>query len=402
MNYFKLRGGIGTTGKDAGLYLLESYFVGNPIIQSLNQHDITFPFNGQPGFTVGNYIGNPELKPELTTLYEIGADIALFKDRLNIAYTYYNSVHSNQIINVGLPSSSGYTTTASNVGEMTNKGHELAITLKPIHGLVNGLDWDINFIYSKNKNNVVKISDDSDELVIAGPYTNGSISIVAKEGLPFGTFKSTIWETTTDGKYIVGPNGLPVLTGEEYYIGNFQPDFKYSFGSALGFKGFSFNILFDVKKGGKFLSITKNQAEFNGTSLSSLLGNREKFVLENTVIKQADGTFLPNDVEVTAQELYAVSDVIFGGSSLMIDASYVKLRELGLTYTVPKSLLKKFPVKSASIGVYGTNLKFWLPEENTYADPEINGPGLSGNATGIETTQTPPSHSYGVKLSFIF
>jgi hypothetical protein len=285
---------------------------------------------------------------------------------------------------------------------MTNKGHELGITFKPIHGLVNGLDWDINFIYSKNKNNVVKISDDSDELVIAGPYTNGSISVVAKEGLPFGTFKSTVWDKTDDGKYIVGSNGLPVLTGEEDYIGNFQPDYKYSFGSALGYKGFSFNILFDVKKGGKFLSITKNQSEFNGTSLSSLLGNREAFVLENTVIEQADGTYLPNDVEVTAQELYAVSDVIFGGSSLMIDASYVKLRELGLTYTVPKSLLKKFPVKSASIGVYGSNLKFWLPEENTYADPEINGPGLSGNATGIETTQTPPSKSYGVKLSLIF
>ena len=404
MNYFKLRGGIGTTGKDAGLYLLESYFIGNPTLQILNQHDITTPLNGQPGFTVGNVIGNPELKPELTTLYEIGADIAFFKDRLNVAYTYYNSVHSNQIIEVGLPATSGYTLTSSNVGEMTNKGHELSLTLKPIHGLVNGLDWDINFIYSKNKNEVVKISDDSKELVIAGPYTNASVSVVAREGLPFGTFKSTVWKTTEDGKYIVGTNGFPVLTSEEKYIGNFQPDYKYSLGTSLGFKGFRFNVLFDVRKGGKFFSITKNQSEFNGTSMSSLLGNREAFVLEegNSVIEMEDGTYVPNDVEVTAQDLYAVSDVQFGGPSLMIDASYVKLREMGLTYTLPKSLLKGMPVKTASLGIYGTNLKFWLPEENKYADPEINGPSLSGNATGIETTQTPPAHSYGVKLNLTF
>jgi TonB-linked SusC/RagA family outer membrane protein len=402
LNFLKIRGGIGTTGKDADLYLLESYFVGNPVIQSLNQHDITTPLNGQPGFTVGNYIGNPDLKPELTTLYELGADIALLKDRINLTYTYYTSLHSNQIIRVGLPSSSGYTETASNVGKMTNKGHELGITLKPIHGLVNGLDWDINFIFSKNDNKVNKISDDSDELVIGGPYTNGSISIVAKEDLPFGTFKSTVWEQNSDGKFLVDQTGLPVLTAEEEYLGSFQPKYKYSLGSSIGFKGLTLNVLIDAKVGGKFLSITKNQAEFNGTSLTSLIGARDSFILENTVVKLEDGTYSQNNNKVTAQQLYAVSDVLFGGSSLLIDASFVKLRELGLSYTLPKSLLKKFNIKNATIGVYGNNLKFWLPEENTYADPEINGPGLSGNTTGIETTQTPPSHSYGVKLNLIF
>jgi hypothetical protein len=80
----------------------------------------------------------------------------------------------------------------------------------------------------------------------------------------------------------------------------------------------------------------------------------------------------------------------------------VKLREIGLKYQLPKNVLSKTPFKNATVGVYAKNVKFWLPDENTFADPEVTGPALTGNATGIETTQVPPSRSYGVTLSLIF
>ncbi|GAA5225215.1 TonB-dependent receptor domain-containing protein [Membranihabitans marinus] len=403
LDFLKLRASIGTTGKDAGLYLLESTFLGNSTLQALNSgHSLTFPLNGQSGFTVSDVIGNPGLKPELTTTYEFGADIGFFDSRFNVEYTYYSSDHTDQIVEISLPSSSGFTSTTGNIGKMTNKGHELSLNIKPIDGMVKDLYWDVNLIYSKNTNEVVKISEDTDELTVGGPYTNAAVSIVAKEGYPFGTFKSTTVATTDDGRTIVGADGLPTLTSDEYYFDAYQPDWTASASTSLSYKGIGFNILFDYRKGGSFLSTTKDQLEFNGTATTTLLNDREPFVFPNSVFENEDGTYSPNEVEVTAQDIYAISGTTFGGNSLLVDATYLKLREIGLSYSLPKKLLANSPLTHAKVSLFVHNLKFWLPSENTYADPEINGPGLSGNAAGVETTQIPPSKSYGINLALKF
>lgn len=403
LSFLKLRGSVGTTGKDAGLYLLRSSFIGNPIFQPLaGGHDLTFPLNGQSGFTVSNTIGNPNLRPELTTTYEFGADLGLFDNKINIEYTWYNSVHTDQIVEISLPASTGFTLTTSNIGEMTNKGHELAVNLKPIDGVVQDLYWDVDLIYSKNVNEVVSISDESDELVTGGPYTNASVSVVAKEGLPFGTFKSATASRTDAGEVIVGAGGLPVLTPDEQYFGSYQPDWTASASTRLRYKGIGFNILFDYRKGGVFFSTTKDQLEFNGTALSTLVNNREPFVIPNSVVEDESGNYVPNETEVTAEDIYAISGTAWGGNSLLIDATFLKLREIGLSYTLPKNLLGAAPISDVTVSLFAHNLKFWLPDENTYADPEIGGPTLNGNAAGVETSQTPPSKSYGINLSLTF
>ncbi len=400
VSFWKFRASYGTTGKDAALFLLASTYDGNPTIQTFgNNHDIFFPLNGQPGFSVNDQIGNPNLKPELTTSFEIGTDIGFWDNRLNIEYTYYSNVHSNQIITVNLPASTGYSFTSANIGEMTNKGHELGLRFTPI--MTPDFSWNLFGTYAKNFNEVVKITDAQDELVVGGPYTNGAISIVAKTGLPYGTFRSTVPEMV-DGKMLVDDSGLPVLTADEKYLGSYQPKFLASFGTNFTYKGFRLGGLLDIKSGGTFLSITKNQAEFNGTALSTLEGDRLPFVIPNSVVKLEDGTYGPNTTEVTAQQLYAVSDVLYGGNSILLDASYVKLRELTFGYSFPKKMISKTPISQLNIDLFASNLKFWLPAGNTYADPEINGPSLTGNATGVETTQTPPARSFGVKLGIVF
>ena len=400
LNFLKLRASYGTSGKDAGLYLLKSTYVGNPTVQTLGTYSINFPLNGQPGFTTGNRIGNPNLKPELTSTIEFGADLGMFKDRVNVAYTYYASTHSDQIVEISLPSSTGFTRTVANIGEMTNKGHELTLTLKPIYGLVKGLNWELFGTYSKNVNKVVKITDEIDELAVGGPYTTG-VSIVAKEGLPFGTFKGLAPKTNAAGQTVVDPNtGFPLYTDEEVYLGSYQPDYMASLGTNIGYKGFSFNILFDIKQGGRFLSQTKFFTEFNGTALNTIDHNREPFIFPNSVIDNGDGTFKTNDIEVTEQQYFTEYDP--SAATYMIDASYIKLREIGLSYNFPKNWLKKLSITDATLSFFGKNMKFWLPSDNIYADPEINGPGLTGNATGVETTQTPSARSMGVNLKLTF
>jgi hypothetical protein len=374
--------------------------VGNPQVVGLGDYTISFPLNGQPGFTTGNTIGNAELRPELTTTFEVGADVGLFSDRVNLAYTYYSASHSDQIVQISLPRSTGFTTTVSNIGEMTNKGHELTLSVKPIEGMVKGLDWDVFGTWSKNVNEVVKITDDIDELTVGGPYTPG-VSVVAKEGLPFGTYKALAPMTNDAGQVVVDPNtGFPLYTDEEQYLGSYQPDYIASFGTNVGYKGLGFNILFDVRQGGSFVSQTQFFTEFNGTAAHTAEYNREAYVFPNSVIDNGDGTYSENTIEITEQDYFTNYDP--AASTYIVDASFVKLREIGLSYTIPRSICDRVSLSNAQVSLYAQNVKFWLPESNIFADPEVNGPALTGNASGIETTQTPPAQSLGVSLRLTF
>ncbi len=397
--FLKLRASLGTTGKDATPNALLSTFEANPTFQSLaNGHDLFFPLNGQAGYTLDGQIGNPDLKPELTTTFELGVDATLLGERVDLAYTYYSSNHTNQLVAVSLPASSGFGTTIRNLGEITNKGHELALTLRPIKGIVRGLSWDINLLWAKNTNKVIEILDPeiADEQLVLGSF--GNLNVVAKEGLPYGTYIGQVIKTTASGQTVVDATGLPVLTDEDVDVGSYQPKYTASIGSNVGYKGFTLNFLFDIKKGGKFVSYTKDLTEFNGTSLTSLDNNREAFVVANSVFEDEDGNISENTVETNMYDFLRVQPF----TSHTIDASYVKLRELGISYNVPSKLLGDLPIGNLTVGLFAKNLKFWLPDENIWADPEVNGPSLTGNAQGIETTQTPPSKSFGFNIGVQF
>lgn len=400
LSFAKFRASFGTTGKDASPYLLASTFVGNPVIANLNDFTLNFPLNGQAAFTAGNLIGNPSLGPELTTTFEVGADLDFWEGRVNLAYTYYYSDHTDQIVQASLPRSSGFTNTFTNIGRMTNRGHEVTLNLKPIVGLVKGLTWDLFVTYATNENEVKKITDEIDELIVGGPFNPG-ISVVAKEGLPFGTFKGLVPKTNEAGSIIVDANtGYPLPSDEEQFLDSYQPDFIASVGSTIGFKGVSFNFLVDIRQGGSFVSQTQNFTEFNGTNVNTIIYGREPYVFPNAVIENADGTFRENDIEITEQDYFTDQDP--APSTYLVDASFVKLREVGVSYTLPASLLKDLPIADVRISFFGRNLKFWLPDSNIYADPEINGPSPLGNAVGIETTQVPPAKSFGVNLGLKF
>ncbi len=403
LNIAKLRASYGTTGKDAALYLLDSYFVGNPFIVDLDDYALFFPKNGQPGFTLGNNIGNPDLKPELTTTYEAGTDLGFFNDMVSLSYTYYKSSHSNQIIVVSLPRSTGYTTTAVNIGEMQNKGHELTFSLRPLNKVVSGLNFELFATYSKNINEVIKISDDSDELNVGqyGFAAGTIIDVVAKEGLPFGTFKGNNFKYNDAGQVIVDANtGFPVYSDEDQYLGNYQPDYLMSYGLNGTYKGFGLSVLLDMKKGGKFASLTSYQTAFNGTAINTTIYDRQPYIVPNSVIDNEDGTYSENTIAITEQDYWTNYDAPV--ITHLIDASYLKLREVEISYTLPKKLLEKTFISNARVALFGKNLWYWLPKENKYADPEVNGPALTGNAQGIESTQTPSSRSLGVNLKLSF
>ncbi len=403
LSFLKFRAGLGSAGKDAPQYRLNSYYGLNPTLLDLgDDYQIRFPFNGVPGARKLNLIGNPDLKPELSITSEAGVDLALFKGRLELEYTYYYIDSKNQIVDANIPWSSGYAFVPLNIGRMVNKGHELSMRLNVVRTKM--FDWKLYGSWSKNDNvvkEIIKNDSDSDELNIIANFTHfaghGTLNLVAAEGLPFGTFKGTTYVYDPQGRIVVDAQGNPIQSPTASYLDSYQPDFLASLGTELTInRRLSIRALLDGKKGGVFYSGTKLSTENNGTALTTLIGDREDFVVENSVVADGSGGFTTN---TTVTNSYAYFRGQPAGSYLL-DASYLKLREVAVSYSIPTAKMGAF--KSITIGVFAKNLKYWVAKENTFADPEVGGVGAASDAVGIETTTTPTSKSFGAELRLNF
>jgi hypothetical protein len=223
------------------------------------------------------------------------------------------------------------------------------------------------------------------------------MNLIAKEGLPFGTFKGTDFVYDAQGHIVVDQNGNPKQSSDLKYLGSVQPKYLTSFGSDLIYKGLQFHFLFDAKKGGYFYSGSKLSTEFNGTASTTTLHNRENFVLENSVVETSPGSGVYK-TNTTTTNAYQYLGKTLPASGYLIDASYIKLREVSLFYALPSNFIKHTPFATLGFGLFAKNLKYWLPKENTFADPEVGGVGANSNAQGIETSTTPSSRSFGVEL----
>ncbi len=403
LNFLKIRTGIGTAGKDAPQYRLDSYYGLNPLLLDLgDDYQVRFPFNGQPGAQKLNVIGNPDLKPELSVTAEAGVDLGFLDNRIEIEYTYYHINSKNQIVDVNIPWSSGYSVIPLNIGRMTNKGHELAVRLNVVRSRM--FDWKLYGSWSKNKNvveEIIKNEDNTDELNI---YTSlvhfaghGSLNLVAAEGKPFGTFKGTTYQYDPQGHLIVDAVGNPKQSTTLEYLGDYQPKFLASLGTEIRvMKNLSIRALLDGKKGGLFYSGTAVSTEFNGTAQTTVIHDRQPFVVENSVVADGSGGFTTNTTETSAYNYFKAQPA----GAYLFDASYLKLREVAISYSFPSTRLGMF--KGLTIGVFGKNLKYWVAKENVFADPEVGGVGGASDAVGIETTTTPSTKSYGAEIRLNF
>ena len=404
LSFLKFRAGLGSAGKDAPLYRLNSFFGFNPgILVGLgDDYDIRFPFNGVAGARRLNIIGNPDLKPELSVTSEAGIDLGFFKGRIELEYTYYHINSKDQIVDANIPWSSGYSLVPLNIGRMVNSGHELAFRLNPVKTKM--FDWRLYGSWSKNKNvvkEIIKNDIDNDELTIISNFLHfaghGDLNLIAAEGLPFGTFKGTTFEYDPQGRIIVDAQGNPKHSAESQYLGSYQPDFLASLGTELMInKRLSIRALLDGKKGGLFYSGTKLSTENNGTAITTLLNDRQPFVVENSVQEDGSGGYVVNTTETDAYHYF--HDQV--ASTYLLDASYLKLREVAVSYSIPTGKMGAF--KSITVGVFAKNLKYWVAKENTFADPEVGGVGGASDAVGLETTTTPTAKSFGAELRLNF
>src|SRR5690606_2306428 len=270
-------------------YLLATYFNKTDIAGGFG--NTTFPFNGIPGFTKGNRIGNPDLKPEITTAYEVGTELTFLNNRSSVDFSYYNNRSKDQILNVPIAPGTGYSSKVLNTGEVENKGIELGLRGTPIR-TASGFTVELFGTYTKNDNEVIDIAGGVDQVVLGGV---GGMSIVAAKGKPYGTFYSQDIVRDPQGRVVISAaDGMPVLTSTAVYLGSYNPDYMASAGANVSYKGFSFGILFDTKQGNKFYSRTKDIMDFVGTAPETVVGGREARIWENSVVETEPGKYVEN------------------------------------------------------------------------------------------------------------
>jgi TonB-linked SusC/RagA family outer membrane protein len=394
LSYGKLRASWAQVGNDASPYLLNTYFGRTDIEGSFGS--TTFPFNGVPGLTQGARIGNPDLKPEITTAYEVGTELNFWSNRLYLDFSYYHNQSKNQILTIPIAESSGFTNKVINGGIVENNGIELSVRGIPIR-TAGGFDLELYGTYTRNRNKVVDLQLEGVQQVSLGGLAD--LSVVAAEGMPYGTFFGVDVLKDDQGRVIVDPvTGIPLETPSAVYLGSYNPKFLASWGMTARYKGFAFNVLFDTKQGGYFVSRTKDITAFNGTSAETAEHGRDPYIFPNSVYYDESGKLVENtSVPFLPQDYFPA--LPYGRN--VIDASYVKLREASLTYKIPRKNLDRTPFGDITVGIFGNNLFLWVPKENKYADPEINSAGAT-NLQGFDYTAQPSQRNFGFNVSVSF
>lgn len=394
LSYGKLRASWAQVGNDADPYLLRTYFNKTDIAGGFG--NTTFPLDGIPGFTKGNRIGNAGLKPEITTAFEVGTELNFFENRVSVDFSYYRNKSKDQILNVPIPPATGFSSKVLNTGVVENNGVEIAVRGTPVR-TASGFTLELYGTYTKNNNKVVDIAGGVEQVVVGGV---SGLNIVAAKGQPYGTFYGQSIKRDPQGRVVISQaDGMPELTDGAVYLGSYTPKYIASWGANMSFKGFSFGILFDTKQGNKFYSRTKDLMDFVGTAPETVAGGREPRVWENSVYESEPGKYVENTSITYSPENWFTNKI--PGGLHVIDGSYIRLRELSLSYRLPRYLLNRTPFGDASIGIFGNNLALWTAKENVYADPEVNSGGAT-NEQGFDFTAQPSLRNYGVNLRVTF
>ena len=347
-------------------------------------------------FSNNRTLNNPNLKPEDTKEYEVGLELSLFESRLNVDFGYYNKRTFNQIMRAAISPSSGYTHQILNGGEVRNDGIELMLSGDVIRS--KDFTWTTTVNYAKN-NNLVKSLPEGLETYDLGnaPFR---VNVEAREGQPYGVIMGTDFVYDENGNKIV-TNGIYASTNDKKVLGTVAPQYNMGITNSFSYKGIDFGFLIDIQKGGSYFSTSHMWGMYSGMlEATAENGIRETGVVLDGVMNigtKESPKYVQNTTRISGQE-YGQSYYSGPDAQNVFDASYVKLKEVTLGYTLPKTAIG--PFQSIRISAFGRNLGIW-GLANKDIDPE-NVVTSSGNLQGIEGASLPSTASYGMNLQLKF
>jgi len=393
LSFGKIRASYAIVGNDTDPYqLLPTYSFSGVI------------YNGQTFASLSSTFYNPDLKPEKTASTEFGVDLRFLNDRLALGVTHYTTSTTNQIVTAQITPTSGYTRRYYNAGEIKNWGNEVVLTGTPIKS--KSFSWNISANYGQNNSKVVSLVDGVNSFQLRDWF--GRLIVYAEVGQPYGAIRGAGWKRDSLGRKLVAPTGLPIAE-PNVVLGSAMPDWTGGVSNSFKYKNLSFSFLVDIRQGGKFYSGTYRRSYISG-ALAATLPGRKDYYLHSYIYGEAatnlQGGFLfedayfengkPNDKYITPQS-NGFSNI---DEMQMFDASYVKLREMVVGYSLPSSILKRTFISNATISLSGRNLWTIYKKAPRGIDPEAS--VTSGNGQGIEYGSLPPFSTYGVDIRLTF
>jgi outer membrane receptor protein involved in Fe transport len=398
LNYAKLRGSVAQVGNDTNPYQLDfNYF---PVSAATGQYSLNqnFPFNGRLGFASQTRIPPVGLKPQQQTTYEFGFELQFLNSRFTLDASYFNSSNKNQILAVPIPQSTGFSTQTLNVGEVTQTGVEISLDAKVINS--QNFKWNSIVNFTHNESIVQSLIPGTDRIVIASEFNN--VQVVAVPGRQFQLFAGTYLRDPATQRPIINANNGLRQAGPLENLGSVFPRFTMGFVNNFSYKNFNLTTTIDWRDGGIIHSATVAGLWSGGLVEETAVNREGTFIDTFGVLQNTDGTFRDNDVPVRAAQTFwgnlAPSGVAVSNT---FDASFVKLREVSLSYNFPRTVLGKGFVKGLQLGVEGRNLAL-LYSKVPHIDPEANLFGAGADGFGVERNTVPSTRSYGFNVRLTF
>ena len=423
VNYLKIRGGWSQVGADANPYQLATVFTSETA------------FNGNPLQSSSTIGMNPNLKPEKTSSIEAGFEAAFWDNRLYLDFTYYKTDSRNQILKLATTAASGYTSQVRNAGHIRNRGYEIQLGAVPIQ-TSKGFRWNLDLNYGANSSKVVKLDDEG--LITSYQLYSSGIQILASVGEAYGTLFGTSYVRDANGNVVVDANGLPKISTTNKTLGKFTPDWTGGISNTFSYRSLSLSFLIDASVGGSIFSNTNKTGKYTGVLANTLsgrdaehgglwyytdaMGNNVRLSESPSYSVSSDGLYYAqvngqstrvyqdgimvegvtesgskNEEVVSAEKYYHRIYSITEAN--VYDASYVKLREVALSYRLPRLWTQKLHLQEASVTLTGRNL-WTIYKSVPNIDPESA--LTTGNAQGVEAYSLPTTRSFGVNLSVKF
>ena len=391
---------------------------------------INFPYLGLGGFQEDDVLGNPDLGPENTKSFEIGADLRFLKNRIGLDFTYYDALSVDQIIPVPIAASSGFLQEVLNAAEVENSGVEISLNITPVK--MKNFRWDILINYTDNNSMVNSLYPGIENINLSG-FEGSLISVVA--GYPYGQIYGSQWLKDPNGNIVLADDaaiadalaggvnsqftylfngdevGYPMFGTEDGVLGDPNPDYIASLGNTFSWKGIELSFQWDQRKGGDIWNGTRGALDYFGRSEETATW-RDDHSVSPTGSITFDGVYghLNDDLSLTTTSDPTSVTVPYGeawaqfgfGSGFtgpteayIEDGSYIRLREVNLSYTFSGKWMDKTPIDALSVGVSARNLI--LITDYTGVDPETSLVGAQ-SSQGLDYFQNPGTKSYGINL----
>jgi len=428
LNFAKMRVGWAQAGNDTDPYAFDYPYIFSQATWDGNA--IVAPSNTLPPVVLDN---------ELQTSFEVGTDIRMFGNRLGLDLTFYNTNTTNQILAIDLPVTTGATSRIINAGNIRNRGIEALVNMVPVRS-TGGFEWQTSFNFTLNRNKVIDLGG-LDEYVLGG----NRVTLIARPDGALGDMYGTGLRVVEDenSEYfgqVIFRNGLVQQDQNLRLLGNYNPDFMLGWSNRLSVKNFYLSFLFDWRQGGELLSTTRLIAATSGNVVETLWGRSPNYagaqpgiadgylprtddqgntyqdgVIGDGVkeILDANGNvtgYAPNDVVVAADAYHNNRYRRQNETEGMYDASYIKLREVRLGYTLPASILGKTFIRTVRVSVVGRNLALLFPQKLfgsdlphfNHGDPELLSQTGSLFVPGVENMALPSARSLGFNVNLEF